>query len=300
MPHVHGRFAPTPSGPLHAGSLVAAVASYLDARHQAGRWSLRIEDVDPPRCPAGAADTILRQLEAFGLEWDGEVRYQSQRDHAYETALARLTQQGMAYRCSCSRRQWRDYGIYPGWCRQGTRRPDIACAWRLRSDLGARPVSWQDRVQGYQRFDPAALGDVVLKRKDGLWAYQLAVVVDDIDQGISDVVRGLDLLDNTPWQLQLYHALGVEPPSYLHLPLVMGQDGQKLSKQNLAKPLPDTEREIRQLLYATLTCLGQRPDPASRSAPVAEQLLSACRAWRPDAMVTHAISADLLAVTASE
>lgn len=138
MPHVHGRFAPTPSGPLHAGSLVAAVASYLDARHQAGRWSLRIEDVDPPRCPAGAADTILRQLEAFGLEWDGEVRYQSQRAHAYETALARLTQQGMAYRCSCSRRQWRDYGIYPGWCRQGTRRPDIACAWRLRSDLGAR------------------------------------------------------------------------------------------------------------------------------------------------------------------
>ncbi|PTL91117.1 tRNA glutamyl-Q(34) synthetase GluQRS [Halomonas litopenaei] len=281
MHHVHGRFAPTPSGPLHAGSLVAAVASYLDARSQQGRWSLRIEDVDPPRCPPGSVDTILRQLETFGLAWDGEVRYQSHRHDAYARALARLTEQGMAYTCSCSRKQWRDYGIYPGWCRDGVCQPEAPQAWRLRSDLGQRPVIWHDRLQGLQRFDPAALGDVVLKRKDGLWAYQLAVVVDDIDQNITDVVRGADLLDNTPWQLQLLEALGAEPPRYLHLPLVIGQDGQKLSKQNLARPLPEDPRDVRRLLHATLALLGQSPDPAASEAPVAEQLEAACRRWRP-------------------
>jgi glutamyl-Q tRNA(Asp) synthetase len=193
-----GRFAPTPSGPLHFGSLIAALASYLDARHQQGQWLLRIEDIDPPRCPAGAATTIQRQLEAFGLHWDGPVLWQHDRDAAYQQALERLAALGMAYPCSCSRKQWRDHPIYPGWCRNGPREPDSPLAWRLRTDLGPTPVSWQDRLFGHQQFAPAAMGDVVLKRKDGLWAYQLAVVVDDAEQGISDIVRGADLLDNTP------------------------------------------------------------------------------------------------------
>ncbi|HAR09925.1 MAG TPA: tRNA glutamyl-Q(34) synthetase GluQRS [Cobetia sp.] len=259
MHHVHGRFAPTPSGPLHAGSLVAAVASYLDARSQQGRWSLRIEDVDPPRCPPGSVDTILRQLETFGLAWDGEVRYQSHRHDAYARALARLTEQGMAYPCSCSRKQWRDHGIYPGWCRDGVCQPEAPQAWRLRSDLGQRPVSWHDRLQGLQRFDPAALGDVVLKRKDGLWAYQLAVVVDDIDQGITHIVRGSDLLDMTAQQQQIYRALGAQPPHWLHIPVILNDQGQKLSKQTHAPALDDT-RPAENLVQA-LQALGQNPPP---------------------------------------
>ncbi|SDM47426.1 glutamyl-Q tRNA(Asp) synthetase [Franzmannia pantelleriensis] len=277
-----GRFAPTPSGPLHFGSLVAALGSYLDARHAGGEWLLRIEDIDPPRCPPGATDTILRQLEAFGLHWDGPVFYQRQRDVAYQAALERLIEQGIAYPCSCSRKQWRDYPIYPGWCRHGVREPHKPLAWRLRSDLGLRPVAWQDRLFGAQRFDPADLGDVVLKRKDGLWAYQLAVVVDDAAQSISDVVRGLDLLDNTPWQRQLQVALDYPEPRYLHLPLIVAANGQKLSKQNLAAPLPDDDgAALRRLLHRALLALDQAPDPIAAEAPVAEQLSSAVQRWDP-------------------
>ncbi len=275
-----GRFAPTPSGALHFGSLVAALASFLDARHAGGEWLLRIEDIDPPRCPPGAADTILRQLEAFGLHWDGPVSWQHDRGDAYAAALARLESLGLAYPCSCSRKQWRDHAVYPGWCRDGVREPGRPVAWRLRSDLGLRPVRWQDRLFGAQCFDPAALGDVVLKRKDGLWSYQLAVVVDDAEQGISDIVRGADLLDNTPWQRQLQHALGLPSPRYLHLPLVMGPDGQKLSKQNLAPPLPLDEPAVRALLHRALLTLGQAPPPALASAPVVEQLHWAIAHWR--------------------
>nr|WP_163501665.1 tRNA glutamyl-Q(34) synthetase GluQRS [Halomonas socia] len=277
-----GRFAPTPSGPLHFGSLVAALGSYLDARHVGGEWLLRIEDIDPPRCPPGAAATIQRQLEAFGLHWDGQVHYQSQRHAAYQAALERLIRVGLAYPCSCSRKQWRDYPIYPGWCRTGVREPDKPQAWRLRSDLGLRPVAWQDRLFGAQRFDPAELGDVVLKRKDSLWAYQLAVVVDDAEQGISDVVRGLDLLDNTPWQRQLQDALGYPEPRYLHLPLIVAANGQKLSKQNLAPALPDDDSAaLRRLLHRALLALDQVPDPAAVEAPVAEQLTQAVHDWDP-------------------
>ncbi|PAU77621.1 tRNA glutamyl-Q(34) synthetase GluQRS [Halomonas salipaludis] len=277
-----GRFAPTPSGPLHFGSLVAALGSYLDARHAGGEWLLRIEDIDPPRCPPGTADTILRQLEAFGLHWDGPVHYQSQRHAAYQAALERLISAGLAYPCSCSRKQWRDYPIYPGWCRHGVREPDKPLAWRLRSDLGLRPVAWQDRLFGPQHFDPAELGDVVLKRKDSLWAYQLAVVVDDAEQGISDVVRGLDLLDNTPWQRQLQDALGYPEPRYLHLPLIVAANGQKLSKQNLAPALPDDDgAALRRLLHRALLALDQAPDPAAGEAPVAAQLTQAVRDWDP-------------------
>lgn len=282
MSAYRGRFAPTPSGPLHFGSLVAALASYLDARHARGHWGLRIEDVDPPRCPAGAADAILRQLEAFGLHWDGPVAWQSPRHDAYAAALARLEAKGLAYPCSCSRKQWRDHPVYPGWCRDGVREPDKPLAWRLRSDLGLRPVRWEDRLFGPQAFDPAELGDVVLKRKDGLWAYQLAVVVDDAEQGINEVVRGADLLDNTPWQRQLQQALGLPEPRYLHLPLVMGDDGQKLSKQNLAPALPETEPEARPLLHRALTLLDQAPPAGLAEAPVAEQLERAVAHWAPE------------------
>lgn len=279
MPVPHGRFAPTPSGPLHAGSLLAALASYLDARSKGGRWTLRIEDIDPPRCPPGEDATILRQLEAFGLHWDGVVSYQSRHHDAYHDALQRLIEQGLAYPCSCSRKDWAGHAIYPGWCRNGVRRPNAPVAWRLRSDLGVRPVTWQDRAQGSQRLDPAVLGDVVLKRKDALWAYQLAVVVDDAAQGVTDVVRGADLLDNTPWQIQLQQALDYAVPSYLHLPLVIGSDGQKLSKQNLARPLPTSPDSIRTMLHATLQALGQSPAAELATAEVDLQLNEAVHHW---------------------
>ncbi|WP_275286664.1 tRNA glutamyl-Q(34) synthetase GluQRS [Halomonas elongata] len=276
-----GRFAPTPSGPLHFGSLIAALASYLDARRQQGHWLLRIEDIDPPRCPAGAADTILRQLEAFGLHWDGPVHWQHERGDAYREALSRLEAQGLAYPCSCSRKQWRDHPVYPGWCRTAPREPDKPLAWRLRCDLGPTPIIWQDRLFGLQRFDPSALGDVVLKRKDGLWAYQLAVVADDGDQGITDVVRGFDLLDNTPWQRQLQHALALPEPRYLHLPLILGDNGQKLSKQNLAPALPEQEDAVRPLLHRALVALDQAPPSALATEPVTAQLDWAVAHWSP-------------------
>ncbi|EWG99372.1 tRNA glutamyl-Q(34) synthetase GluQRS [Halomonas sp. BC04] len=303
MTPYRGRFAPTPSGALHFGSLIAALASFLDARRAGGQWLLRIEDIDPPRCPPGAADTILRQLEAFGLHWDGPIRWQSERNEAYAAALERLRSQDLAYPCSCSRKQWRDFPIYPGWCRQGLREPDKPSAWRLRSDKGLRPVTWQDRLFGTQCFDPVELGDVVLKRKDGLWAYQLAVVVDDADQGITDVVRGFDLLDNTPWQRQLQHALGLPEPRYLHLPLIMNRDGQKLSKQNLAPALPVLERAVRPLLHRALAALDQAPPDSLATAPAGEQLDWAIAHWevdriRPEA-TRQAAAADMAATDPS-
>ncbi|CAM3988739.1 tRNA glutamyl-Q(34) synthetase GluQRS [Vreelandella rituensis] len=282
MPHTagyRGRFAPTPSGPLHFGSLVAALGSYLDARAVGGKWFLRIEDIDPPRCPPGAADTILRQLEAFGLHWDGEVSYQSLHGAAYAASLLRLEQLGLAYPCSCSRKQWRQHAIYPGWCRDGVRDVGKPVAWRLRSDLGLRPVAWHDRLFGPQSFDPETLGDVVLKRKDGLWAYQLAVVVDDAEQHITHVVRGLDLLDNTPWQRQLQEALGFAEPRYLHLPLIVSTEGQKLSKQTLAPALPEEGDAVRSLLFQALQALDQAPPRVLAGASVEAQLEWAISHW---------------------
>jgi len=207
------------------------------------------------------------------------VLWQHDRDAAYQAALDRLVALGLAYPCSCSRKQWREHAVYPGWCRDGVREPGKPVAWRLRSDLGLRPVVWQDRLFGEQRFDPADLGDVVLKRKDGLWAYQLAVVVDDAEQEISDVVRGFDLLDNTPWQRQLQHALGLPEPRYLHLPLIIGEGGQKLSKQNLAPALPTDDDAVRPLLHAALVALDQAPPTALATAPVSEQLAWGIAHW---------------------
>ncbi|MCP1315507.1 MULTISPECIES: tRNA glutamyl-Q(34) synthetase GluQRS [unclassified Halomonas] len=277
-----GRFAPTPSGPLHFGSLIAALGSYLDARAAGGEWHLRIEDIDPPRCPEGAADTILAQLEAFGLHWDGPVVYQSQRHEAYQHALEQLIERGLAYPCSCSRKQWQAHAVYPGWCREGLREPGKPVAWRLRSDLARRPIHWQDRLFGEQRFDPAELGDVVLKRKEGLWAYQLAVVVDDAEQGMSDIVRGVDLLDNTPWQGQLQAALGYPVPRYLHLPLIVTREGQKLSKQNLAPPLACHPDAVRRALFQAINALDQAPPADLAGALPARQLEWAVAHWHPE------------------
>ncbi|MFB9869207.1 tRNA glutamyl-Q(34) synthetase GluQRS [Vreelandella sulfidaeris] len=274
-----GRFAPTPSGPLHFGSLVAALGSYLDARAARGQWLVRIEDIDPPRSPKGAASTILRQLETFGLEWDEAIMWQHDRHEAYQTALDRLEHLGLAYPCSCSRKQWQGFDVYPGWCREKVCDPTKPVAWRLRSDRGERPIRWHDRLFGDQQFDPAELGDVVLKRKDGLWAYQLAVVVDDAEQQITDVVRGLDLLDNTPWQRQLQRALQLPLPRYLHLPLIVTAEGQKLSKQNLAPALAEAQGSVRYQLFQALKALDQAPPNALAAEPTITQLDWAVEHW---------------------
>jgi glutamyl-Q tRNA(Asp) synthetase len=258
-----GRFAPSPTGPLHAGSLVAALASWLDARAHAGRWLVRIEDVDTPRCVPGAAGTILEQLAACELLPDEAPVWQSLRGTFYQQALDRLIHQGHAYPCACSRKdieqalaaQGRDPRrheelVYPGTCRNGLGgRP--ARAWRFRTSH--EPVVWHDRRLGMQRQDvEREVGDFVLKRADGLWAYQLAVVVDDGLQGVTQVVRGEDLADNTARQILLQRALGLPTPGYLHTPLVLGANGEKLSKQNGAQAL-DLREPLRALTAAART-----------------------------------------------
>jgi glutamyl-Q tRNA(Asp) synthetase len=233
-----GRFAPSPTGPLHAGSLVAALASWLDARAHGGEWLVRIEDVDRPRCPPGMDDVILGQLDALGLKPDEPPTWQSRRGELYQAALDRLIASGHAYGCACTRaeiaaaagpRPRHGELIYPGTCRNGTQGRPVR-AWRFRVE---GRIAWQDRRLGAQSQDlEAEVGDFVLKRADGLWAYQLAVVVDDAGQGITDIVRGEDLADNTPRQIALQRALGFPTPRYLHTPLVLAVDGHKLSKQN--------------------------------------------------------------------
>lgn len=281
MPYV-GRFAPSPTGPLHQGSLVAAVASYCDARAAGGRWLLRMEDIDPPREMPGAADLILRQLEGYGLEWDGTVQWQHDRHAAYAAAIAQLQQQGDVFWCRCSRSELARHGhaIYPGTCRAYTApRPDAAV--RLRVPAGM--VSFTDRVFGPQQEDVAAtVGDFVIRRRDGLFAYQLAVVVDDAFQGVTDVVRGADLLDNTARQIVLQRALGLPALRYLHLPLVRHADGSKLAKQTFAEPLPLPAAPAR--LWQALHFLGQQPPPALRDERPAQQLAWAVTHWQPSAI----------------
>lgn len=250
-----GRFAPSPTGELHAGSLVAALASYLDARAHQGEWLLRIEDIDGPRCISGADQAIFQQLQQCGLQWDGDVIYQSHRSQLYQQALDRLIAQSLVYPCGCTRKEIEESqallglnlerhkaAVYPGTCRNGLHGKS-ARAWRFNvqkwSALRGSPrVNWTDRRLGKQTQNvQAEVGDFVLKRADGLWAYQLAVVVDDASQHISHVVRGEDLTDNTARQLLLQEALGLQHPNYLHTPLVLGTNGEKLSKQNAAKAL---------------------------------------------------------------
>jgi len=277
---VRGRFAPSPTGPLHFGSLVAAIASWLDARHAGGEWLVRIEDVDETRTVPGAADDILRTLEAFALGWDGEVAWQSRRKPLYEAALERLRAAGLVYRCRCSRKEIADSGlrgiegaVYPGTCRDLALPPGTAGADRFRID--DMPVEIVDRVHGRIVQDVAAdVGDFVLKRRDGLHAYQLAVVVDDAGQGVTDVVRGADLLQSTHRQVLLQRALGYATPRYLHFPVAADAAGEKLSKQTLASAVE--ARRAPELIAAALDFLGQAR--VSSRVP-SEMLAEAAARW---------------------
>ena len=283
-----GRFAPSPTGLLHAGSLVAALASWLDARAHGGRWLVRIEDVDTPRCVPGADQAILQQLASCGLTPNDPVLWQSQRGAAYDQALQHLVNQGWAYPCGCSRKDIESApivarhraAVYPGTCREGLKGKP-ARAWRLnvqavQKALGLPAVThWHDRRLGPQQQNVAEeVGDFVLRRADGLWAYQLAVVVDDAEQGITHVVRGQDLADNTARQMVLQRALGLPTPQYLHTPLVLGTDGDKLSKQNGAMALD---------LSDPLAALTQAAQVLGLPAqPTLHQLLTQAQAdWRP-------------------
>ncbi len=275
-----GRFAPSPTGPLHFGSLVAATASWLDARAARGEWLVRIEDIDAPRTVPGAADEILRTLEALGLHWDGAVVRQSERLELYETALEQLRQAGRVYRCRCSRREIADSAvhglegsIYPGTCRFRAIGPGEPASDRAIAPED--PVTFDDRVQGRVTQDVAReIGDFILKRRDRLHAYQLAVVVDDAAQGITDVVRGADLLWSTPRQIALQDWLGYRTPSYLHVPIAANRGGEKLSKQTHAPAIrPDDSRDA---LRAALEFLGQAP--AGGDSPE-EILAHAAASW---------------------
>jgi glutamyl-Q tRNA(Asp) synthetase len=299
-----GRFAPSPTGLLHAGSLVAALGSWLDARAHGGRWLVRIEDVDTPRCPPGTGDAILAQLARCQLWPDEPPLWQSRRGAAYAAALDTLLGRGLAYACTCTRSQINAAldargqphlahaeRVYPGTCRPVqalpvTDLPTQRHALRLRVDepaatapsrLLARHIHWHDRRLGAQAQDVAAeVGDFVLKRADGLWAYQLAVVVDDAAQGVSHVVRGTDLADNTPRQILLQRLLGLDTPAYLHLPLVLAPDGHKLSKQNGATPLDLADPLL--ALQAAARQLGLTLDPAPHTA-VPDALAVWTRQW---------------------
>jgi len=260
-PSYIGRFAPSPSGPLHAGSIATALASWLDARAAGGRWLLRIEDIDTPRTVAGADRIIMQQLQDLGLHWDGEPVWQSRRQTLYADALAYLQASHAVYGCGCTRRETGG-GIYPGTCRQGLPSGRTARAWRFRVSSGIE--TFEDRWQGIQKQDvEREAGDFILRRADALWAYQLAVVVDDGAQGITHVVRGADLLDSTARQRMLCRALGLSLPVMLHTPLVLDPaSGLKLSKQNHA-PAADTGRALETLRQAWHD-LGFAPLPATQ------------------------------------
>ncbi|MBI3525461.1 MAG: tRNA glutamyl-Q(34) synthetase GluQRS [Betaproteobacteria bacterium] len=278
--HYRGRFAPSPSGQLHFGSLAAAVGSFLDARSRGGSWLLRMEDVDRPRCQSGAADDILRTLAAFGFEWDGPVLYQNTRDAAYAQALAQLHATGRVFPCACSRRELADSQlmrlagdgakVYPGTCRAGLPQGKTARAWRLRVDDAV--IAFEDGVQGRIEQNLASeAGDFVLLRADGLFAYQLAVVVDDAEQGITHVVRGADLLDSTPRQILLQRLLALPVPAYVHLPVAVDARGEKLSKRSRAVPL--NVEQPQPALRAALNFLGQ-------AAPMELERVSLAELWR--------------------
>jgi glutamyl-Q tRNA(Asp) synthetase len=311
-----GRFAPSPTGPLHFGSLAAAVGSYLDARHHHGTWLVRMEDLDTPRCVPGASDDILRTLEAFGLYWDGEIIYQSRRSAAYEEALQRLKDSGAAYPCCCTRREIADsalHGIdgpvYPGTCRNGVPAGREGRAWRVRTDTSssvrAEPVEALAELTGAARspfdklrangsiieFDDALqghliqhleseIGDFVVKRADCLFAYQLAVVVDDAFQGITHIVRGADLLHSTPRQIYLQRLLGFATPAYMHLPIAVNAQGEKLSKQTLAPAIAADDAVAP--LIAVLEFLRQQPPAELRQSSVGEVLGWAVENWQPN------------------
>lgn len=306
-----GRFAPSPTGPLHFGSLVAALASCLDARAHGGEWLVRMEDVDTPRNVSGAADDILRTLEAFGFAWDGPVLYQSTRFAAYEEALEQLKSLGLAYACACSRKEIAESAsrpavdgglVYPGRCRGGLRPGQQPRAWRLRVD--DREMAFDDRLQGRVAQHLASdVGDFVLRRADGLFAYQLAVAVDDHFQGISDVVRGADLLASTPRQIWLQASLGYTVPRHAHLPVATNPAGEKWSKQTLAPAI--AARHAAGELVRALNFLGQRTPEGLSGAAVGEVWLWALSHWSFAAIprqlaISAAASPDRLAERAAD
>lgn len=258
-----GRFAPSPTGPLHFGSLTAAVASYLDAKSHDGRWLLRLEDLDTPRTVAGASDAILNCLEAFGFEWDEAIVYQSERTELYEKYLNTLKSGDLVYPCSCSRKEIADSAIqgidgviYPGTCRHGLTKNKSSIAWRVKTY--PEKIAFEDVVQGHiEQVMARDIGDFVLKRADGLFAYQLAVVIDDAEQRITHVVRGADLLDSAPRQIYLQQLLELPTPQYLHVPVATNAAGEKLSKQTLAKAIDPYHASTQ--LWSALDFLGQNP-----------------------------------------
>ena len=291
-----GRFAPSPTGPLHFGSLVAAVASYLQARAHEGRWLVRIEDIDPPREQPGATERILAALEAYGFEWDGPVIYQSQSRAEHEAALQTLLERNLAYPCGCSRKDLADAPrgplgtIYPGTCRAGCDAPETA----LRLLTNNEPISFDDALQGRQtqRLQSES-GDFVIRRRDGLIAYQLAVVVDDALQGVTEVVRGIDIMDSTVRQIWLQRLLGHAEPAYMHFPVITHPDGDKLSKLTGAPGIPLDEP--RPLLLAALAALQQAPPEALDTASVGEIWQWSIANWAPSLLISvEAVSIETL------
>lgn len=291
-----GRFAPSPTGLLHIGSLLTAVASYADARSNGGKWLVRMEDLDPPREMSGAASHILHMLEAFGFEWDGEVAYQSRRYALYEETLCRLQTDGLVYPCHCSRKDWQagarrgaDGFVYNGRCRHPDQRSALQGkqpAWRIR--VPDRIIGFSDGiVGGYAQNLARDIGDFVLLRADGYWAYQLAVVADDAEQGVTHIVRGQDLLVSTPRQIYLQQCLGIPTPQYAHLPLLTNTQGQKWSKQTLAPALDLNRRE--QLLRQVFRYLNL-PEAPETDRP-AELLDWAVAHWDMNKVPKHAITA---------
>ncbi len=280
-----GRFAPSPTGPLHFGSLVAAVGSYLQARARGGTWLVRMEDLDPPREQLGAADDILRTLERFGFEWHGPVLYQSTRHEAYRETIEQLRRDALAYPCDCSRKEIREAqaragansAVYPGTCRSGARGSRRQYAIRLLTE--DQVIAFDDALQGrIAQHLQQEVGDFVIRRADGLFAYQLAVVVDDAEQGITEVVRGSDLLDSTPRQIYLQQRLGLATPDYVHLPVAVNALGQKLSKQSHA-PAANPDRPI-PALWQALLFLGQRPSAKLLDAELTDIWQWAIDNWR--------------------
>jgi len=283
--HYIGRFAPSPTGPLHFGSLIAAVGSYLDAYAHQGEWQLRIDDLDQPRTVPGASEAILLALEGFGFEWSGPVIYQSQRQDAYEVALDLLQERAQLYACACTRKDIAESGthgsfgpIYPGTCRNGMQ-PDQAPR-ALRCLTTSEPVCLDDRLQGrYCQQLENEIGDFVVRRADNIIAYQLATVVDDADQGVTDIVRGVDLLDSTPRQIHLQNLLNLPTPRYMHLPIAVNAQYEKLSKQTHASAV-DISNCVQQL-HQTLHFLNQNPIPELRFASLDELWNWARTHWEP-------------------
>ena len=285
-PAYRGRFAPSPTGPLHTGSLVAALGSYLEARANGGAWLVRIDDLDPPRVVRGSADDILRTLQACDLEWDGGIVYQSTRADAYHAAVHALRRASRLYACACSRREIADAGligiegyVYPGTCRGGLPPGRAARAWRVvTSDA---PIVVEDAVQGrVEQTLAREVGDFVVYRADRVYGYHLAVALDDAEQGVTHVVRGADLLDSTPRQIYLQRLLGLCTPRYAHLPVMVNEDGEKLSKQTGA-PAVDRGHPVPAMLEA-LRFLGQAPPADLLGAPAREVMRWAQANWRLD------------------